>query len=131
MANPAAHTEVPGVPETHHAEPAVAGIFDASVIVALAMLVVLIIMFWKKVPSAIGRSLDSKIAAIRAQLDEAEALRRDAEALKAEYEAKAKAADAEAAGMVTRAQAEAEAILAKAGSDAEALVARGQALAEA
>ena len=131
MANPAAHTEVPGVPETHHAEPAVAGIFDASVIVALAMLVVLIIMFWKKVPSAIGRSLDSKIAAIRAQLDEAEALRRDAEALKAEYEAKAKAADAEAAGMVTRAQAEAEAIIAKAGSDAEALVARRQPMAEA
>ena len=41
-------------------------------VVALAMVVVLIILAWKKVPSAIGKSLDTKIAAIRAQLDEAE-----------------------------------------------------------
>jgi F-type H+-transporting ATPase subunit b len=130
MAEPTVHTEAPGAPE-HHAEPAVAGIFDASVIVALAVAVVLVMMVWKKVPSAIGKSLDTKIAAIRAHLDEAEALRRDAEALKAEYEAKAKAADAEAAGMVKRAEAEAEAIIAKAGEDAKALVARREAMAEA
>jgi len=130
MAEPVAHTEVPGVPESH-AEPAVLGIFNASVIVAIAMVCVLAIMFWKKVPAAIGRSLDAKIAAIRANLDEAEALRRDAEALKAEYEAKAKAADAEAAGVVSRAQAEAEGIIAKAGTDAKALVARREAMAEA
>ncbi len=61
--------------------------------VALAMLVVFAIAVWKKVPSAIGKALDKKIAAIREQLDEAAALRKEAEALKAEYEAKAEAAD--------------------------------------
>ena len=40
-------------------------------------------------PAAIGKALDKKIAAIRDQLDEAAALRKEAEALKAEYEAKA------------------------------------------
>ena len=105
--------------------------FDASMLVALAMVVVLIILFWKKVPGAIGKSLDTKIAAIRAQLDEAKALRDEAEALKAEYEAKAKAAEADAAAMVERAHAEAQGIIAKAGTDAEALIVRRQAMAEA
>jgi F-type H+-transporting ATPase subunit b len=123
-----AGSEVPAA--DHGPDPAALGM-DATMWVALAMVVVLAILAWKKVPAAIGKSLDTKIAAIRAHLDEAEALRRDAEALKAEYEAKAKAADAEAAGMVSRAQAEAEAIIAKAGTDAEALVARRQAMAEA
>ena len=40
--------------------------------VALAMLVVFAIMIWKKVPAAIGKALDKKIAAIREQLAEAE-----------------------------------------------------------
>ena len=129
MAEPTVHTEVPGGAE--HAEPSILGIFDASVIVAIAMTVVILIMIWKKVPSAIGKSLDKKIAAIRDQLAEAEALRKDAEALKAEYEAKAAAADQEAASMVERARHEAEAIVAKAETDAKALVERRKAMAEA
>jgi len=80
MAEPTAHTEVPGGAE-HHAEPAIFGIFDASVIVALVMATVIIWMIMKNVPSAIGKSLDRKIAAIREQLEEAEGLRKDAEVL--------------------------------------------------
>lgn len=121
------HTGVPA----EHAEPKAFDLIAAPGVVALAMVIVLIILAWKKVPSAIGKSLDAKIAAIRAQLDEAKALREEAEALKAEYEAKAKAADADAAAMVERAHAEAQGIIAKAGTDAEALVARRQAMAEA
>lgn len=124
-----AHTEVSGGAE-HHVEPSVLGL-DASMWVAIAMLVVIALLVWKKVPAAIGKSLDKKIEAIREQLAEAEALRKDAEALKAEYEAKAKAADKEAAAMVERARHEAEAIVAKAEVDAKALVARRQAMAEA
>ena len=56
MAEPVAHTEVPAGAE-HHAEPAVLGL-DASMWVALSMLVVIALMIWKKVPSAIGKSLD-------------------------------------------------------------------------
>ncbi|MDQ3074836.1 MAG: F0F1 ATP synthase subunit B [Pseudomonadota bacterium] len=129
MAEPTVLTEVATGAE--HAVPAIAGVFNASVIVALAMIVVIAIMMWKRVPSAIGKSLDTKIATIRGQLDEATALREEAEALKVEYQAKAKAADADAAAMVERAHAEAEAIIAKAGTDAAALVARRQAMAEA
>lgn len=128
MAEPTTHTEVPA---EHHAEPSIGGFVDATVIVALAMTVVIALLIWKNVPSAIGKSLDKKIAAIRDQLAEAEALRKDAEALKAEYEAKAAAADQEAAAMVERAKHEAEAIVAKASEDAAALVERRKAMAEA
>ena len=132
MSNPTetvAHTEVPGGHEA--AEATVAGIFGPGFFVALAMLFVFALAIWKKVPSAIGKSLDKKIALIRDQLAEAESLRKDAEALKAEYEAKAKSADKEAKAMLKRAEADAEALVAKAAEDAEALVARRQTMAEA
>ncbi len=122
-------SEVPGS-DQGAADPSFYGV-DAGMLVALAMVVVLIILAIKKVPAAIGKSLDTKIAAIRSQLDEAKTLRAEAEALKAEYEAKAKAADADAAAMVERAHVEAQGIIAKAGTDAEALIARRQAMAEA
>jgi F-type H+-transporting ATPase subunit b len=49
--------------------------------VALAVLIVFALLIWKKVPGAVGRALDSKIALIRDQLAEAESLRKEAEAL--------------------------------------------------
>ena len=128
MAEPTAHTEVPG--GTEHAPPTALGIFTAPTVVALAMTVVIILLIWKKVPAAIGKSLDKKIAAIREQLAEAEALRQDAEALTAEYEAKAKAADQEAAAMVERARHEAEAIVAKAEADTSDVIARREKMAQ-
>lgn len=132
MANPpiteTLETEVQAGVE-HQVDPKALG-FDATMLVGLAMFIVLAIMVWKKVPGAIGRSLDAKIAGIRAQLDEAAALRIEAEKLKAEYEAKARAAEADAASIVERARHEAEAILAKAQTDAEALVERRTRMAE-
>jgi F-type H+-transporting ATPase subunit b len=98
--------------------------------VALAMIVVIAIMVWKKVPAAIGKALDAKIALIRDQLAEAEALRKEAEALKAEYQAKADSAEVEAAAVIERAHGEAGEIVAKAQSDAEALIARRSRMAE-
>lgn len=128
MAEPAVHTEAPsGAP---HAEPMIGGVVDATVIVALAMLVVIALLLWKRVPAAIGKALDGKINAIRSQLAEAEALRKEAEALKAEYQAKAEAATSEAAAMLERARHEADSILAKARVDAEALVERRGRMAE-
>src|SRR3954470_22105319 len=75
--------------------------------VAVAMLVVFAILIWKKVPGAIGKALDSKIALIRDQLAEAESLRKEAEALKAEYEAKAASIDKDREGLLERAKQEA------------------------
>jgi F-type H+-transporting ATPase subunit b len=98
--------------------------------VALAMLVVFAIMIWKKVPAAIGKALDSKIALIRDQLAEAESLRKEAEALKAEYEKKAKSVDKERKALLERAKHEADEIVAKAKVDAEALIERRTRMAE-
>ena len=112
-----------------HAEPSFYGM-TAPMFIGLAMLFVFAILAWKKVPAAIGKALDSKIALIRDQLAEAEALRQEAEALKAEYEAKAKSAEAEAAAVIERAHGEAGEIVAKAKSDAEALIERRGKMAE-
>jgi F-type H+-transporting ATPase subunit b len=98
--------------------------------VALAMIVVIAIIIWKKVPGAIGKALDAKIAVIRDQLAEAETLRKEAEALKAEYEAKAASADKDRAALLERARHEADEIVAKARTDAEALVERRTRMAE-
>ena len=133
MANPTegttvAHTEAPGA--AHEAEPNAFGLTPPWFIAA-AMIVVIAILIWKKVPAAIGKALDKKIAVIREQLDEAATLRREAEELKREYEVKAASADAEAAAMVERAKGEAQAIVAKAEEDAKKLVERRKAMAEA
>jgi F-type H+-transporting ATPase subunit b len=98
--------------------------------VALAVLVVFVLLIWKKVPAAIGRALDSKIALIRDQLAEAESLRKEAEALKAEYEAKAASVDKDREALLERAKHEATEIVAKAKTDAEALIERRTRMAE-
>jgi F-type H+-transporting ATPase subunit b len=98
--------------------------------VALAMIVVLALLAWKKVHHAIGRALDGKIALIRDQLAEAESLRKEAEALKAEYEVKAASADKDRKALLERARHEADEIVAKAKVDAETLIGRRIRMAE-
>jgi F-type H+-transporting ATPase subunit b len=112
-----------------HAEPTAFGLQPGG-FVALSMLVVIGIMLYAGVPKLIAKGLDAKIAGIRQQLDEATKLRAEAEALKVEYEAKAKQADAEIAELTQAAKRHAGEIVAKAKDDAEALVARHQAMAE-
>jgi F-type H+-transporting ATPase subunit b len=98
--------------------------------VALAVLIVFALLAWKKVHHAVGRALDSKIALIRDQLAEAETLRKEAEALKAEYQAKAASADKDREALLERAKHEADEIVAKAKTDAEALIERRTRMAE-
>ncbi len=98
--------------------------------VALAVLIVFALLIWKKVPVAIGRALDSKIELIRAQLAEAQSLRKEAEALKTEYEAKAASVDQDRVALLERAKHEASEIVAKAKTDAEALIERRMRMAE-
>lgn len=114
-----------------HADPSVGGVhlLNATFFVSAAMLVLIGIILWKKVPAMVAASLDAKIAGIKAELDEAQALRAEAEKLRAEYEAKLAAASKEAADMNARAEAEAEAVLAKARTDAENLIVRRQKMA--
>ena len=114
---------------TEHAEPTAFGLTPGGW-VALAMIAVFAIMIWQKVPAMVAKALDGKIAEIRAQLDEAKQLRAEAEALKAEYQAKSAAADGEAKAMLDRAHAESASIVAKAKTDSEALVERRTQMAE-
>ena len=115
---------------TNHEEPAVAGFLDATVFVSLSMAVFIAILLWKKVPGLITRGLDKQIAAIRTRLDEAAALRTEAEALRDEYARKLASVETETAGLIAQAETESQAILAKAGQDAEALVGRRTRMAE-
>lgn len=120
-------TEAPGT--VVHAKPAVFGI-DATMWVGLAMLALILIVVWKKVPAAIGGMLDKQIAAIRTRLDEASQLRAEAEALRDEYARKIASVEQEAAAMVAHADQEAQATLAKAKADAEDLIRRRARMAE-
>jgi F-type H+-transporting ATPase subunit b len=116
----------------HHAEAVVGGIsfLTPGFFVALAMLVVIGIMLKARVPALIAKALDSKIADIRQQLDEAAKLRTEAEALRDEYVKKAKEAAAEIVAMKDAAAHQAEEIVEKAKRDSVALIARRQAMAE-
>ena len=112
-----------------HSGPAAFGIQDYQW-VSIAMLVLIAVIVWKKVPGMITGGLDKKIAEIRQQLDEAKALRAEAEALRDEYAAKIAGAEKDAEAMVEGAQREADVILAKAKADGEAMVARRKRMAE-
>ncbi len=122
------HTTAPGGAE-HVVDPTGWGL-NSTGWVAVAALIVLALFLWKKVPAAIGRMLDTRIAAIRTQLDEAGKLRAEAEALRAEYEGRAKTAQAEAESMREHARQEAHQILVKAKADAESLMERRAKMAE-
>lgn len=113
----------------HHAVPSALGL-NPTAWVALAMAVFIAILLVKKVPSLLAGMLDKRIAAIREQLDEAKQLRAEAEALRAEYAAKIKAAEADAAAMQAHAEAEAKQILADARTAAKDLTARRTKMAE-
>lgn len=118
--------------EEHHVEALVGGVslLTPGFFVALAMLVVFAIMLKARVPALIAKALDSKIAAIREQLDEAAKLRAEAEALRDEYVKKSKQAAADIVAMKDAAEHQAREIVEKAKRDSEALIARRKAMAE-
>lgn len=112
-----------------HTDPKAVGM-DATAWVSLAMAVFILILLIKKVPALIGNVLDGRIAQIKEQLAEAAKLRAEADALKAEYEAKLANAAGEAEAMRKSAESEAATLLEDAKSNAVALVARRQKMAE-
>lgn len=134
FAEQAQHTGVVEQPdhgmEGEHAVPAAFGI-GPTAWVSLAMIVLLLIAFFgAKVHKVLAGGLDSKIAAIKEQLDEAKALRAEAEALRDEYASKIANAEKDAAEMIEFAKTEADQILAKSEADAKAMVERRKKMAE-
>lgn len=124
-----AETLADGKAEMHHAEPSALGLSPGGW-VSLAIIAILLIALWKKVPAMLAGGLDNSIGEIRKQLDEAKALRAEAEALRQEYANKIANAEKDAAAMLEHAKHEAEAIIAKAESDTTEVIGRREKMAE-
>ena len=125
----AIESEAGGVGHSNAPDPSALGL-DGTAWVSLAMLVFIGILLWKKVPGLITGGLDRQIASIRSRLDEAAALRAEAEALRDEYARKIANAEQDAAAIVDHARAESQTLVAKAEADANELVARRTRMAE-
>jgi F-type H+-transporting ATPase subunit b len=92
-------------------------------------LTIFIVVFGAKIWGAVSGALDSRIADTRRSLDEAQAIRAEAEALLAAAKQQIAASAAEAAAILHTARAEAEGILAKAETDAAATMKRREKMA--
>ncbi|MBW4331843.1 hypothetical protein KY084_13295 [Stakelama sp. CBK3Z-3] len=90
----------------------------------------LLAIFVFKFPKLIAKALDDKIAEARRQLDEAQSIRSEAEALLAEAKRRHQASAGDADAILAHAQDEAKDIVAKAHADAEELTKRRQKMAE-
>jgi F-type H+-transporting ATPase subunit b len=113
-----------------HAEPMAFGFVTPGMWVAASMTVLILVALYLGVPKMLTGALDTGIAEIRKQLDEAKALRAEAEALRKEYADKIANAEKDAAAMLEHARHEAEAIVAKAEADTTAVIARREKMAE-
>ena len=82
------------------------------------------ILIWQKVPQKIADALDSRGRKVRTELDEARALRAEAETILAEQVAKAEQAAKDAEAMMANAKGEADALIADAEASAAAMIAR-------
>lgn len=124
-----AAAEAAGEHAVEHAEPMTFGYMTPGVWVAAAMATLILIALKLGVPKTIASGLDASIAEIRKQLDEAKALRAEAEALRKEYADKIANAEKDAAAMLSHAKSEAEGIVAKAEADTTAMIARREQMA--
>ncbi len=114
----------------HHDEPTSLGLTaEAWVYVSLTIFFLLTI-FVAKAPRKIAAGLDARIAETRRQLDEAKAVRAEAEALLADAKARQQAAASDAAAIVAHAESEAGQLVAKAQADADTLIERRRRMAE-
>jgi len=124
-----AGTTIDGDGPTANVKPKALGM-DASMLVALAMIIVILLAIWKKVPAMVAGALDKQIAGIKEQLEKANQLREEAEAIKAEYQSKARQAIRDAEAIRANADEEAKLIVSKARADATNLIGRRKAMAE-
>ena len=115
--------------EHEAAEPIALGL-NPSAWVALSMFVLVLLMVYLKAPAMLTGMLDKGIGEIRQQLDEAKALRAEAEALRQEYASKIANAEKDAAAMLDHAKHEADAIVAKAEADTAAVISRREKMAQ-
>ncbi|QYZ71906.1 F0F1 ATP synthase subunit B [Neotabrizicola shimadae] len=105
-------------------------LWNTNFVVTLAFLLFVGIIIWAKAPAKVGAMLDGRAAQIKAELDEAKALREEARALLSSYEKKQKEVQEQSARIVASAREEAEAAAAQAKEDLKVSIARRLAAAE-
>ncbi len=103
---------------------------NTDFVVLIAFLIFVGILLYFKVPSKVGEMLDARSASIKADLDEARALREEAQSLLASYERKQKEVQEQADRIVAGAKEEAQNAAVAAKEEIKASVARRLAGAE-
>ncbi|MEM9854382.1 MAG: ATP F0F1 synthase subunit B [Pseudomonadota bacterium] len=97
---------------------------NSDFIVSIAFLLFMGILVYFGVPKLLGKMLDDRAAAIKAELEEARALREEAQALLATFERKQKDVQSQADAIVDSAQADAKAAAEQAKADIASSVER-------
>ena len=97
---------------------------NTEIVVGIGFVIFVAVLLYYKVPAMIARKLDERSVRIRAELDEARALRDEAQSLLASYERRQREVKTQAEGIVTAAKAEAEKAAAAAKEDIRRSVAR-------
>lgn len=103
---------------------------NAEFWVGVGLLVFLAILAFAGVPKLVGRTLDERADKVRSELDEAERLRAEAEALLTQIRAEKVQAEAQAREMIAQAEADAKLMADEARARLEESLARRQAQAE-
>ncbi|PXW68834.1 ATP synthase F0 subcomplex B subunit [Loktanella sp. PT4BL] len=103
---------------------------NTDFVVTIAFLIFIGILLYFKVPGLVGGMLDKRADNIKAELDEAKALREEAQALLASYERKQKEVQEQAARIVSAAKEEATNAAASAKEDIAKSITRRLAAAE-
>jgi F-type H+-transporting ATPase subunit b len=103
---------------------------NTDLIVAIAFFVFIGVLFYFKVPAMIGGMLDNRADTIKSELDEARALREEAQKVLADYERKQKEVQEQADRIVTAAKEEAATAAAAAKEDIAKSITRRLAAAE-
>lgn len=97
---------------------------NTNFVVLLAFIVFIAILLKANVPGKLSSVLDARAAGIKAELDEAKALREEAKALLASYDAKHKEVQEQSARIIASAKEEAEAAAKQAKEDLKLSIAR-------
>ena len=103
---------------------------NTDFVVFLGLVVFIAILVYFKVPGMIGKMLDGRAEGIQAELDEARALREEAQSLLASYERKQREVQEQADRIVEAAKEEATVAAEQARADLEVSLARRMAAAE-
>jgi F-type H+-transporting ATPase subunit b len=103
---------------------------NSDFVVLLSFLIFVGILFYFKVPALVGGLLDKRAATIKSELEEARALRDEAQTLLASYERKQKEVQEQADRIIAQARDEAQASAAQAKDDLQKSITRRIAAAE-